>query len=74
MYKSTSKIKFYTIKEYVDVTTGEVISKAKYEREYRKIKSIKHKIEYNEQHGQIYGTTRYTIECCIREQLEIKFT
>ena len=74
MYKSTGKIKFYSIKDYVDIATGEIISKAKFEREYRLIKKNKHKTEYNEQYGQIYGVTRYTIECCIREQLSFGFT
>lgn len=53
-----STLKWYGMSEYVDVHTGEIISKAEYEREYIKIKTNK-KYEVNE----TYGIIRYTIEC-----------
>lgn len=45
------KIKWYTTNEYVDVETGEIITKSKAEREYiitRKTKEYKNNGKYNE--------------------------
>jgi len=51
-------IKWYTMTEYVDIETGELISKSEYEKNYYKIKNNK-KIEITENHGII----KYITEC-----------
>lgn len=50
--------KWYTITEYVDTETGELITKQKFEKEYYKINSTR-KIEIHEN----YGTIKYINEC-----------
>lgn len=51
-------IKWYTIAEYVDIETGELINKKEYKKNYYKIK-INKKIEIKENHGII----KYITEC-----------
>lgn len=58
MKNDKSTIKFYSESTYVDIETGEIITKSKFEREYYKIRSNKKTI-INENHGII----KHTIEC-----------
>ena len=52
------KLKWFTISEYVDIETGELINRNQYEKDYYKIKITK-KIEFNENNG----ITKYITEC-----------
>lgn len=61
------KRKWITISEYVDITTGEIITKSEYEREYYKVKKPTKTIEYNEK----YRIIRYTNECRKHEQTKL---
>lgn len=60
-------IKWYSITEYVDISTGEIISKNEYQRKgYKTIKISKTiKIEKNN------GIIKYSRECEKNRQLEI---
>lgn len=60
--------KYYTISEYVDIDTGEIISKNQYEREYYKIKTTK-----TYENDESKTIIRYTSECRNRNQTRIKF-
>lgn len=66
--------KWITISEYVDLLTGEIITKSKYEREYYKIRSSK-KIEIKEtiikREVKTYGYVKYTTECRKKQQLQL---
>jgi len=50
--------KWYTMTEYVDTETGEIITKENYKKNYYKINIVR-KIEIHEN----YGTIRYINEC-----------
>lgn len=54
------KLKWYTVVEYVDIETGELISKSLKERKYYVIRKTK-KVEVYEYQG--YGITKWTAEC-----------
>jgi hypothetical protein len=58
--------KWYTISEYVDIETGEIINKLKHSKEYYTIKKTK-KIEIHEN----YGTIKYIYECRNKGQTRI---
>lgn len=60
-------IKWYSVTEFVDISTGEIITKSKYEREkYITIKINKsYKIEKN------HGIIKYSRECEKSRQFEI---
>lgn len=62
--------KWYTISEYVDTETGELIEKKQIENKEYKIrnKTIKYEIN-NEQH---YGTRKITNECTRNEQTRME--
>lgn len=60
------KIKWYSINEYVDIDTGEKISKSLVEREYIIIKKIKKTIVNNGQ-----GNIIRTCECIKNKQLKL---
>lgn len=55
-------IKWIAITDYVDVDTGEIISKNTYERDYKKIRTTK-KIEITEKYNKKYGINKYITEC-----------
>lgn len=61
------EIKWYSITEYVDISTGEIISKSEYQRErYITIKISKtYKIDKE------YGIIKYRRECEKSRQFEI---
>lgn len=59
-------MKWITITEYIDVETGEIITKSEYERNYIKLKSTK-KFEITEK----YGITNYQIECQKSKQTKL---
>lgn len=59
-------VKWYTVLEYVDRDTGEIISKAKAKREYNEIfKTNKTKIDGNK------GENKITIECEKSRQIRL---
>lgn len=64
MDKSINNIKWYTILEIVDITTGEIIKKSEYERRNLRIINKTIKTEKNEK----FGTRTITWECREHEQ------
>lgn len=66
--------KWITISEYVDLLTGEIITKSLYEREYYKIRTTK-KVEIKEviikREIKKYGYVKYTNECRKNQQLRL---
>jgi len=55
--------KWFTVSEYVDMDTGEILEKKIFTKEYYKVKTIK-KIEINENNG----IRKYIHECKHRGQ------
>lgn len=53
-----TKLKWTSTSQYVDVDTGEILTKKEVKENYKVIKTIK-KIE----HGTEYGYIKYTNEC-----------
>ena len=64
---NTDKRKWVTIVEYVDIETGEIITKSVFEREYYKT-GKKHK-KYNE--NEKFRITTLQFECRRKQQLTI---
>ncbi len=74
--KEQMKLKWRTQTEYVDLETGEVISKSRYERGYHKImtETITSKIEVLiSGKYERYGIKKCTIQCRPTGQTRIKF-
>ena len=61
------EIKWYSITEYIDISTGEIISKSEYERE----KYITIKINKTYKINKDNGIIKYSRECEKNRQLEI---
>jgi len=58
--------KWYTESQYVDIETGEIITKQQYENEYYKVKTNR-KIEITDN----YGIIKYITECRARNQTRL---
>lgn len=58
-----AKIKWYSTTIYVDVETGEIISKSLKEREYITVKTNKTTELKEYQNGEKYGIIKHTNEC-----------
>lgn len=64
-------VKWFAQSEYVDIDTGEVISKSEYIiRNYRKLKTHK---TYNKHENSNTGTIKYTIEVQQHEQYRLEW-
>jgi len=57
--RKDTTVKWYTVTEYVDVETGEIITKSEYERNYYATGIIQKTTEKNHK----YGITKITKEC-----------
>lgn len=75
--RETSKVdKWYSESQYVDVDTGEIITKSEYQqRNLRKLKTSKSYEfkEFKQWNGSItrYGIIKHTIECREHEQYRL---
>lgn len=71
MNKIRDGTKWFSTTTYVDVETGETISKSDYERgNYRKIKTTK-SYEFTEKSNRKYGEIKHTIEIKEHEQTRL---
>ena len=59
--------KWYSTSEYIDIETGEIITKKIFEKEYHKLKTTR-KIEILEN----YGIIKYLHECRCTRQTRLK--